>query len=93
VPETTIITLAKDWWAMMATFAGVVLWFGRLEARTKKNSEDVKKNNEDLREHKISMKEQRAEDLANRQRDWDNMNGRLDGIQSDIKELLQRTAK
>lgn len=85
MPET-IITAAKDWWAMMAGVGGVVLWFARLEGRAKKNSDD-------LREHKIAVKEQRAEDLANRQRDWDSMNGRLDGIQSDIKELLQRTAK
>lgn len=85
MPET-IITAAKDWWALMGGFAGIVLWFARLESQAKKNSDD-------LREHKTAVKEQRAEDLANRQRDWDSMNSRLDGIQSDIKELLQRTAK
>lgn len=85
MPET-ILTAAKDWWAVMGGFAGVVLWFARLESTGKKNRDD-------LRDHKIAVKEQRAEDLANRQRDWDAMTGRLDGIQSDIKELLQRTAR
>lgn len=85
MPET-IVAVAKDWWAIMASFAGIVPWGARLEGRAKRNSDE-------LREHKIAMKEQRAEDLANRQRDWDSMNSRLDGIQSDIKELLQRTAR
>lgn len=82
MPET-FITAAKDWWAVVGGFAGIILWFARLEGRGRRNSED-------LRDYKNAMKEQRAEDLANRQRDWDAMNGRLDSIQSDIKELLKR---
>lgn len=78
--------LIKEFWAIISAFVGVIVWGVRLEGRSKKNSADLER-------HILNMKEQRAEDLLNRQRDWDVMNSRLDSIQTDIKELLQRTSR
>ena len=54
----------------------------------------------DLQAIEMRWSAQRAEDLETRRRDWDAMNSRLDkidsnvdGIRSDIKDLLQRSAR
>lgn len=85
MPEA-VLSAAKDVWAILLGMGGLIVWFVRLEARSKRNSDE-------LNEFKAQHKEQRLEDMESRHRDWKAMNQRLDGIQSDIKELLQRTSK
>lgn len=76
----------KDWYAVLAAMVLAVFWFARLEGRSTRNTDDLKNLEKRLAQ-------QRTEDMATRQRDWDQMMSRMDGIQSDIKELLQRTSK
>lgn len=82
----TLTEVLQDYWGVVSAAAAYLFWLGRLEMKVFQASKDQK-------DMETRMATQRAEDLANRQRDWDKMNDRLNTIQDDIKELLQRTAK
>ena len=89
----SIISTAKDAWAVLLGLGGLVVWFVRLEARAKSNSADVKRYREELKDHIRDQKERRAEDLAAQQRDHQAVQAQLNSIHKDIRELLQRTVK
>ena len=97
-----IVSTAKDLWAILLAYAGLVAWFVRLESRARANSKDVENKadkreveryREEFKEHVAAMKEQRAEDLAMHHRDNQAVQNQLNSIHKDIRELLQRTAK
>lgn len=87
---TDILKDLKDLWALVLAGAGVVAWSVRLESRSNTNSREVVALRREVSSLEARLAAQRAEDIANRQRDSDQMNSRLDSIQSDIKLLLQR---
>lgn len=86
----------RDWLAVATVVISIGFWFARLEGRGRRNAEDIAAERSDrikaLTDLERRMEKERDEDRATRERDWQQMNARLDGIQTDIKELLQRTA-
>lgn len=86
-----------DYWAILLSAVAYLFWLARLEMKVLQNSKDIDQKTfnatKDLRDLETRLSAQRAEDMASRQRDWDSMHESLNGIQGDIKELLQRTVK
>ena len=89
----TVLSAAKDMWAILLGIGGLIVWFVRLEARAKRNGEDVERYRQEFKEHVAAVKEQRAEDLETHRRDHSEVQNQLNSIHKDIRELLQRTAK
>lgn len=94
--------ILRDWIAIAGALVAAVFWFATLEGRARRNGREARDNRdaigretqdriEALRTLERRLEKQREEDRASRERDWQHMNARLDGIQTDIKELLQRT--
>lgn len=78
--------LLKDYFPAILSLVALVVWLVRLEGRVTSITREMIK----LEKHLAS---QRAEDLVNRQRDWDMLSRKLDGIDSDLKLVLQRIGK
>jgi hypothetical protein len=75
-----------QWWPVILTFIGVVIWFIRLEARVNRNTTELQKIEE-------RFVEQRKEDMVVRKEHFDSIEGRLVVIQEDIKELIKNVSK
>lgn len=75
-------TINEAWQMILAGIAFIV-WLMRLEARANANA----KNHEVL-ESRLSV--QRKEDMEAHARDWGRMEKAIEGIQSDIKKLLEQ---
>lgn len=73
--------LHEAWTYVLAGISAVV-WMVRLEGRANTNTRDLARLEQRLAE-------QRVEDMANRQRDRDEMKNELREMRSDIKEILQ----
>lgn len=88
-----LIDSARDWWAVFAGLVAAGFWFARLEGRGRQNRQDIttetRTRTEALKQLEERLDKQRAEDRAARDRDWSQMNARLDTIQTDIKEILK----
>lgn len=78
-----MVEAVKDYWAIIVAALGFVVWLLRLEARSFANTKDLEKL-----EKRLAV--QRTEDMASRQRDWDQMSETLREMRADIKTLLQR---
>lgn len=91
------INAIKDWWAILLGVAGFVAWFVRLEARAMRNSDDITREatsrKGDLVALELRLEKQRKEDMDLRKQDREDTKRLLQDVQSDIKLLLQRTAK
>lgn len=75
--------LLRDYWAIVITAAGYVLWLGRLESRANNNTRDLERLEKRL-------EKQREEDMESNKSHRDEMKETLKSIQNDIKLLLQR---
>jgi hypothetical protein len=75
-----------QWWPVILTFIGVVIWFIRLEARVNRNTTELQRIEE-------RFVEQRKEDMVVRKEHFDSIEGRLVVIQEDIKELIKNVSK
>lgn len=76
-------TLIEEAWHVVLGGIAFIVWLMRLEARANASA----KNLEGL-ESRLSA--QRKEDMEARARDWGRMEKAVEGIQSDIKKLLER---
>ncbi|MEM6738933.1 MAG: hypothetical protein AAF646_02385 [Pseudomonadota bacterium] len=98
----------QKWGSYLVSAAVGLLWLGRLEWRSRQNGKEIEEgirreeqarrealaNERDARmQLEARLREQRSEDLDNRRRDLEQISGRLDGISTDVKVLLQRTSK
>ena len=87
------ISQLKDWVWIIGAAVGAALWMGRLEARGKQNKLDIERETKDRIESLTRLEEklgrERDEDRADRERTYHS----IEQIQTDIKELLQRTSK
>lgn len=94
--QDTLTTL-KDWWALLLGFLGLAAWFVRLEARAMRNSDDITREatsrKSELMSLELRLEKQRKEDMDLRKQDREDTKRLLQEVQSDIKTLLQRTAK
>lgn len=90
-------TILKDWVYLAATGVAAVLWFGRLEARSKRNQDDIARETaarvREMTRLEQKLDKQRDEDRGERERMWGTIQHSLEIVQKDIKELLQRTSK
>ncbi len=68
----------RDYWGLVATALGTVVWLVRLEARGITNAADIKR-----------LWTQRKEDLQSAKDSRDRTDKRLDDIAKDIKLLLR----
>jgi hypothetical protein len=75
-----------QWWPVILTFIGVVIWFIRLEARVNKNTTELQRIEE-------RFVEQRKEDMVVRKEHFDSIENKLVVIQEDIKELIKNVSK
>ena len=74
--------IIRDFWAIIATAIGVIVWLIRLEARGIANAADIKR-----------LWSQRKEDMEAAKDSRDRMDRRLDEISTDIKTILRGMAK
>ena len=74
--------IIKDWWAVIMTVVGGILWIGKVQSTGAQNTRDIKR-----------LENQRHDDLANAQRARDEQGEMLREMRSDIKQLLQRPQK
>jgi hypothetical protein len=75
-----------QWWPVILTFIGVVIWFIRLEARVNRNTTELQRIEE-------RFVEQRKEDMVVRKEHFDSIENKLVVIQEDIKELIKNVSK
>jgi hypothetical protein len=94
---TDTITALKDAWAFILAAVALVAWFVRLEARAMRNSDDLTieaaSRKAELVALETRIEKQRKEDMELRRQDREDTKRMLQEVQSDIKLLLQRTAK
>lgn len=94
-----ILTAIKDWGllAILGTFAGLVAWLVRLESRAVSNSNNITQEavnrKTELAALELRLEKQRREDMELRKQDREDLRRMVQDMQSDIKTLLQRTAK
>lgn len=82
--------LINSFWPFILTLVGVIIWFVRLEASTKANTEDIA-DLYDLRETDLKdAKDSRAATNLKLNRIEDKMDNAFREFRSDIKELLKR---
>ena len=74
--------IIRDFWAIIATAIGVIVWLIRLESRGIANAADIKR-----------LWSQRKEDMEAAKDSRDRMDRRLDEISTDIKTILRGMAK
>lgn len=101
-------SIIKDWVWLIATGVGLIAWLARLENRSKQNKADIQQESEerardDTRESQERTKElgrlenhieqKRAEDREQHLMEWKQTQDAIKLVQSDVKELLQRTAR
>ena len=77
--------IAKYWQVIVAA-GGAILAYARLDSKAKTNTRDLERLEKRLAD-------QRAEDKAEQQAQMAAVHLKLGEVGSDIKELLQRTAK
>jgi hypothetical protein len=94
---TDTFNAVKDAWAIILGVIGLVAWFVRLEARAMRNSDELGKETQSRKSELVALElrleKQRQEDMTQRKEDRDTTNAMIRDVQSDIKLLLQRTAK
>lgn len=72
-----MIEIVKDYWAVIASFVGLIVWLARLEARGLSNAKEIK-----------HLWDQRKEDFDTAVESRKEINRQLDIISNDIKQLL-----
>ena len=89
--------ILKDWFYVIGVGVAAVLWFGRLESRSKQNQKDIARETaqrvKEMTRLEEKLDKQRDEDRAERDRTWKEIHHSIEIIHQDIKELLQRTSK
>jgi Flp pilus assembly protein TadB len=78
-----MMDILKEYWAIIMTAIGYVLWLGRLESRANTNTREIEKL-------EARLEKQRAEDMEYNRSHRQEVKDTLQSIQSDIKLLLQR---
>lgn len=94
---TDSFSAIKEAWGFILGGIALVAWLVRLEARAMRNSDEVMKETQSRKTELVTLElrleKQRKEDMDLRKQDREETHRMLQEVQSDIKLLLQRTAK
>lgn len=74
--------IIREWWGVIMAFLAGTVWLSRLEWRSVQNEAEIRR-----------LWSQRKEDLENAQHSRDENAKMLSEMRSDIKTLLQRSAR
>jgi len=83
----------KEWWQAITAASAVALWGARIERRTRETEREVEHLGVQISEVEERSERRHNEDRQTRERELGRIDGRLDEISGDVKELLQRTAR